>query len=284
MVGQIRSDRNYLSIDGLFNPDHPMPWQAAHTATENLISSTASCLFGPAPASLPEANAEWPRYVERIEDIMRNVLPMVNKTGFFSREDDRVVLKFVHKPFEARDANTVLPKPTMAKDSSTEASTAKNKLTVGSTSDGTNDVKYDSAHLAALEALDGDREPEFRTINVPAHPRNREAILELAHTHVFNPLCAFMHEDRDSPILPAQYGTKLPGAVVRISFTLSHRLMRRPANVSHFTATINEIEVLQRPTVISMTPGKALQQKMFLKRRRNDEPDTGRELRKRSRN
>ncbi|KDN37961.1 hypothetical protein RSAG8_09812, partial [Rhizoctonia solani AG-8 WAC10335] len=59
---------------------------------------------------------------------------------------------------------------------------------------------------------------------------------------MFNPPCAFMHESRDSPIVPAQYGTVLPGAVVRISFTLSHRLMCRPANVSHFTATINEIE------------------------------------------
>jgi hypothetical protein len=135
-----------------------------------------------------------------------------------------------------------------------------------------------------LVALDGDREPEFRTVNVPAHPRIRNAILDLAHTHVFNPLCAFTHDNRDAPIVPAQYGTVLPGAVVRLSFTLSHRLMRRPANVSHFTATTNVIEVLHRPIAISMTPDKALKQRMFLKRQRIDEPTTGRDLRKRTRN
>ncbi|KDN34226.1 hypothetical protein RSAG8_12685, partial [Rhizoctonia solani AG-8 WAC10335] len=87
MVGQIRLDWNYLMIDGLFNPDHPMPWQVDHSAVENLISGTASCLLGPAPASLPEAHAAWAHYVEHIDDILKNVLPMVNKTGFFARED-----------------------------------------------------------------------------------------------------------------------------------------------------------------------------------------------------
>ncbi|KDN40505.1 hypothetical protein RSAG8_08125, partial [Rhizoctonia solani AG-8 WAC10335] len=147
-----------------------------------------------------------------------------------------------------------------------------------------NCLKYDAAHLEALEALDGDREPEFRTINLPAHPHNRDAILDLAHTHVFNPLCAFTSQNWDAPIVPAQYGTVLPGAVVRISFALSHRLMRRPVNVSHFTATINEIEVLHRPVAISMTPGKAMKNKMFLKCRRNDEPVAARDPRKRARN
>ncbi|KDN51724.1 hypothetical protein RSAG8_00272, partial [Rhizoctonia solani AG-8 WAC10335] len=98
-----------------------------------------------------------------------------------------------------------------------------------------------------------------------------------------NPPCAFMHESRDSPIVPAQYGTVLPGAVVRILFTLSHRRMCRPANVSHFTATINEIEVLHHPIAVSMTPDKALKQKMFLKRRRIDEPTAARDLRKHAR-
>ncbi|KAG8689567.1 hypothetical protein FRC11_001905 [Ceratobasidium sp. 423] len=289
MVGQIRSDRNYLTIDGVFNPDRPMPWQVTHTTKENLISGIASCLLGAAPASLPEANAEWAHYIAHIEDILRNVLPMVNKTGFFTREDGRVDLKFVHKPFEAREPGDVLAKPASATgaSSSQDTPTTTQLYSEATISDGVaNHMTYDPAHLAALEALDGDREPEFRTINVPAHPRNREAILDLAHTHVFNPICAFVYDNRDSPIPPAQYGTLLPGAVVRISFTLSHRLMRRPANVSHFTATINEIEVLHRPTTVSMTPGKALKQKMFLKRRRNDEPiaSSGRDLRKRIRN
>ena len=119
---------------------------------------------------------------------------------------------------------------------------------------------------------------------MPAHPRNREAILDLAHTHMFNPLCAYLSENRDAPIVPAQYSTVLPAAVVRISFTLSHRLMRRPTNVSHFTATINEIEVLHRPSVSSMTPGKALKHKMFLKREREDESTAVRERKKRARN
>ncbi|KDN38233.1 hypothetical protein RSAG8_09632, partial [Rhizoctonia solani AG-8 WAC10335] len=287
MIGQIRTDRNYLTIDGLYNPEHPMPWQVGRSAVENLLNGTATCLLGPVPAGLPEGNLEWPRYVEKIDEILRNVLPMVNKSGFFTREDGRPVLKFVHKPFEARDPNDVLPMPGVQAGSgvsSTDVNASKDVSTGDTPNGATNHAKYNAAHIEALEALDGDREPEFRTVNVPAHPRIRDAILDLAHTHMFNPLCAFMHENRDSPIVPAQYGTVLPGALVRISFTLSHRLMRRPVNVSHFTATINEIEVLHRPVAVSMTPDKAQKQKMFLKRRRIDEPTAGRDLRKRTRN
>ncbi|KAG8712087.1 hypothetical protein FRC11_001063 [Ceratobasidium sp. 423] len=289
LVGQIRSDRNYLTIDGVYNPDRPMSWQVSHSVAENLIAGMASCLVGAAPASIPQANAAWLPQVENAEHIMRDVLPMVNKSGFFTREDGRVVLKFVHKPFDAREPDNILPKPTPTAapgKASTDSSDTNNITTpAGSTPNvTTSGVVYSAEHLAALEALDSDREPEFRTVNIPAHPRNREAILDLAHTHMFNPLCAFMHGTRDVPITPAQYGTVLPGAVARISFTLSHRLMRRPTNVSHFTATIDEIEVLHRPVNVSMTPSKALNQKMFLKRRRNDEPSTNRDLRKRTRN
>jgi hypothetical protein len=79
-----------------------------------------------------------------------------------------------------------------------------------------------------------------------------------------------MHGNHDTPIPPALYETILPGAIVIISFTLSHRLMRRPHNSSHFTATINEIEVLERPSKISMSPSKARNQHMFRKRGADD--------------
>ncbi|KDN34227.1 hypothetical protein RSAG8_12686, partial [Rhizoctonia solani AG-8 WAC10335] len=185
---------------------------------------------------------------------------------------------------QARDPNNVLAKPApqiVTEVSSTDAGAPKDASNTGAASAGAaNCLKYDAAHLEALEALDSDREPEFRTINVLAHPRNCDAILDLAHTHMFNPLCAFTSENQDAPIVPAQYGTVLPGAVVRISFTLSHHLMRRPVNVSHFTATINEVEVLHRPVAISMTPGKVMKNKMFLKCQRNDEPVAAHDLRK----
>jgi hypothetical protein len=80
-----------------------------------------------------------------------------------------------------------------------------------------------------------------------------------------------MHGHRNSPIPPTLYGTVLPGAIAIITFTLSHRLIRRPKNSSHFTATINEIEVLERPTKISLTPSKIANKQMFKKRKHDDQ-------------
>jgi hypothetical protein len=121
--------------------------------------------------------------------------------------------------------------------------------------------------------LDHEREPPFRTINVPVHPLNRPALLEAAKTHVFNPLCAFVRGHRDAPLRPAEYSTILPGAIVKIKFTLSHKLLRRPKNtVSHFAATIDEIKILERPPKISLSPSKLNNQAMF-KRKRDPDSD-----------
>lgn len=70
---------------------------------------------------------------------------------------------------------------------------------------------------------------------------------------------------------PAEYSTVLPGAIAQVTFTLSHKLIKRPKNsTSHFTATINEIEVLERPARISLSPAKVNNQAMFRKRGPDD--------------
>jgi hypothetical protein len=80
------------------------------------------------------------------------------------------------------------------------------------------------------------------------------ALLEAAKAHVFNPRCVLMHGQRDTPLRPAEYGTVLPGAIAQVTFTLSHKLLHRPKNtVSHFSANIKEIEILDRPPKISLS-------------------------------
>lgn len=122
-------------------------------------------------------------------------------------------------------------------------------------------------------ALDDDRDPPFRTVNIPVNPLNQALLLEVAATHVFNPLCVFLHGQRDQPIPPSQYPTLLPGAIAQVTFTLSHRLIRRPKNVSHFTATINEIEILGRPPRIALAPSKTHNSTMFRKRKSPDDAE-----------
>ena len=115
-------------------------------------------------------------------------------------------------------------------------------------------------------ALDSERDPAFRTINVPVQPGNRGLPTKVAPTHRFNPLCATMRTNHHV-LRPAEYSTVLPGAIAQVTFTLSHKLLKRPGNsTSHFTATINEIEVLERPARISLSPAKANNQAMFRKR------------------
>ncbi|KAG9084444.1 hypothetical protein FRC07_013643, partial [Ceratobasidium sp. 392] len=129
----------------------------------------------------------------------------------------------------------------------------------------------DSASASdGLEDLDSDREPPFRTINIPVRPANRPTLLELAKTHSFNPLCAYMHNDRSSPLHPTEYASVLPGAIAQVTFTLSHKLIRRPKPVLHFMATIDEVEILKRPVKFLLSPSKASNKALFKKRGASD--------------
>ena len=66
------------------------------------------------------------------------------------------------------------------------------------------------------------------------------------------------------------------GAIALVSSTLLHRLSKRNGgSVSHFTTTINDIEVLRRPATVSLTPAKSKIQHMFRKRAQPDSDEPG---------
>ncbi|KAG9079183.1 hypothetical protein FS749_008753 [Ceratobasidium sp. UAMH 11750] len=87
---------------------------------------------------------------------------------------------------------------------------------------------------------------------------------KIVPTHEFNPLCAFEHGSRQ-PIIPAEYGLKLRGAIVEAHFTLSHRfIMRRDVGkTSHFTATVDELVILGMPAETPLAPSMERNRALF---------------------
>ncbi|QRV97739.1 hypothetical protein RhiJN_25758 [Ceratobasidium sp. AG-Ba] len=117
---------------------------------------------------------------------------------------------------------------------------------------------------------DSDREEPFKTVNVPVQPENKPLLRQLAIYHQYNPLRAYMRETPNIPLRPDEYTSVLPGAIAQLTFTLTHRLMKRGVPYSHFTATLDEIEIIQRPTKFSLTPSKLTKKDLFRKRRFDD--------------
>lgn len=257
MIVQLLGDKFYLTPDGHYNPERPMPWQTGRSPVENFVGGRGSVLLGPVPITHQTLHAEWERYRPNIESILRAVLPCVSKTGFYTQDGSRMALKLIHSFFE--------PRPHPFQDEEAVTSNTENEDPDVDAAEQDEQTGFDHTRIA-LEALEEDRDPQFRTVNVPTHPLNQSTLLEAARTHEFNPLCVFMYGQREDPIPPSQYGTMLPGATAIVTFTLSHRILRRPKNTSHFSATINEIEILERPTRISLTPAKTSNQRMFRKR------------------
>jgi hypothetical protein len=76
-------------------------------------------------------------------------------------------------------------------------------------------------------------------------------------------LCAF-EEGAATPILPAEYGPKLRGAIVEACFTLSHKIINcQNGLTSHFVATIDELIILGMPMEVSLSPSKMKHKKLF---------------------
>ncbi|KAG8742333.1 hypothetical protein FRC12_015393 [Ceratobasidium sp. 428] len=190
-------------------------------------------------------------YEEILRTILNDVLPTTRKTGFPLVEDDKPFWKLMHPWFTQRDTHEIAA--LMISDEPNE---------------GDNEDEDNSNNGA--EDLERDREPPFQTLNIPVRPSNRATLVDLARSHSFNPLCVYMRGNRDAPLTPAEYQSSLPGAIAQVTFTLSHVVMRQPKPVSHFKATIDEIEILKRPVKISLSLSKAA-----LFRKRGSDGSTG---------
>jgi hypothetical protein len=134
-------------------------------------------------------------------------------------------------------------------------------------------VRIDPAHFTlrtlifSLLELDQDVLEPFRIDSIPVSVACRPLRDAIRLSHRFNPLCA-SEQGANSPILPAEYGPKLRGAIVEARFTISHKIISRTSGpTSHFTATIDEIIILGNPDVIELSPSKSRYGQYFLKRK-----------------
>ncbi|KAG8680854.1 hypothetical protein FRC08_016004, partial [Ceratobasidium sp. 394] len=64
--------------------------------------------------------------------------------------------------------------------------------------------------------------------------------------------------DREDPILPAEYVSRIRGAIFEVRFKLSHKFITTRSNgeSSHFIATIDELIILGRPPKSDVAPCK----------------------------
>lgn len=107
-------------------------------------------------------------------------------------------------------------------------------------------------------------------------PANCERLRSaLMGTHKPVPLNAVLYGS-DEPILPVNYASTLQGAVVEIRFSLRyHSLRRTEGEISWFTAAIEEIIVLELPTVLLPSPLQARSRARFLKKDDGDRSANG---------
>jgi hypothetical protein len=70
------------------------------------------------------------------------------------------------------------------------------------------------------------------------------------------------------PVLPADYPQTLRGALVEVSFTLTHKLLsfKNKPKTSHFVATVDTIIVLEKSSIASsVSPSKERYRSFYLK-------------------
>ncbi|KAG8790339.1 hypothetical protein FRC12_012125 [Ceratobasidium sp. 428] len=226
-VGTVQGDDYYLNSVCGFDPGRIPAWQASKGPLRALAESKGSALIGPVPSLTSEFNL----YKENLEAVFSAVLPYTDQSGMLVKRGERVFFKVVHQMFSLRDG--VSPD-----DIASVAPTER-----------TSDLEDD-------EVLDTELLPAFRIANWPVPDscvRLRDAMVK---THQVNPLPAFMNGNKH-PIVPTNYTRFLRGAIVQIGFTISHKVLRRKIPVSFFTATIDEIVVLQSHAPADLSPSKA---------------------------
>ncbi|KAG8689271.1 hypothetical protein FRC08_011020 [Ceratobasidium sp. 394] len=236
----------YVAADLGIDVDHPIQWQLEKPGGLQavLAEGKASCLLTAVPPCYPLLHAEYPKYMKHLEQIRKKCLPLCSHTGAFSKEQQgRPVLKVSHDMYEPRESS---------ENPSDKQTTPEQESGAGN----------DSGSI--LSKLDLDRKPEYRTPNLPVSPGVRPLLENIAPKYRFNPLVARMY-DREDPILPAEYVSRIRGAIVEARFTLSHKFITTRSNgkSSHFIATIDELIILGRPPKIDVTPCKLRHKRLF---------------------
>ncbi|KAG1781231.1 hypothetical protein EV702DRAFT_1276016 [Suillus placidus] len=94
---------------------------------------------------------------------------------------------------------------------------------------------------------------EFDILNWPVADRCKAELTNLAETHIINPLPAYRIDRKLIP--PAQYETKLCGAVVEVHFTFFHHHIRK-SKCHIFNAVLCKMIMLRPPTNMSSSPLK----------------------------
>ncbi|KAG9079896.1 hypothetical protein FRC06_007339 [Ceratobasidium sp. 370] len=254
VLAQVRGDRSYVAPDVHVIPGQPTAWQVGNTPKENLMAGRGAFVLAPVPKSISLLlHAEWSTDQPVIEPVLLKVVPAIAKTGFPLYQGPQLSMKLQHEWYEQRD-----PMEMAQIAHGTLNTSGEDGAAVG--------------HQGGFDHTLVNVHAPFRIANLPVHPENRPALLEAVVTHKFNPLCAFMYGHTNKPLHPDQYHAVLLGAIVQVTFTLSHRLMKRPHNTSsHFAANIDQVGILQIPHRISLSPSKETKKNLFHKRG----PDAG---------
>lgn len=124
--------------------------------------------------------------------------------------------------------------------------------------------------------LDLDVDSPFRiTSLLPlVSPACLPLLRQIIPTTRFNPLPAVLEHERARAIAPGYYQSVLCGAIIELSFTLSHKFISRPGGkVSFFRATVDEIVILQTAATIPLAPSKASKKHLFSSRTEDAAPE-----------
>ncbi|KAF8594053.1 hypothetical protein BDV93DRAFT_516085 [Ceratobasidium sp. AG-I] len=137
-------------------------------------------------------------------------------------------------------------------------------------------VEPSAGVVPAISVTDG-IEPEYATPFTMAHwhlpPSCEHLRAALLQNYIPVPLNAVLYGSEE-PILPIDYASTLRGALVEARFSLRYMILRREDGpVTHFTATVEELIVLERPAVLLPSPIQVRSCSRFLKRDRNEHED-----------
>ncbi|KAG8719105.1 hypothetical protein FRC08_003649 [Ceratobasidium sp. 394] len=225
-VGTVQVDDFYLSPHCGFDPGRVPAWQVSKGPLRALAESKGSALIGAVPSLASEFNL----YKTNLDAIFSAVMPYTDQSGMLVKRGERFFFKINHQMFSLCEG--------MSPDDI--AMTPPERASDGE----------------GNEVLDVELLPAFRMANWPVPEscaRLRDAMVK---THKVNPVPAFMSGNKH-PIVPTNYVCLLRGAIVHVGFTISHKVLRRKIPISFFTATVDEIIVLQTHAPADLSPSKA---------------------------
>ncbi|KAG8707404.1 hypothetical protein FRC08_000513 [Ceratobasidium sp. 394] len=234
-VGVLTHDGNFFEPNAGFQGEGSMKdWQLAKGAVRAMAESKATALLG----AVPSMADEFKQSIANLSALLSNVVPYVDQFGMMVKQGDRSFLKLTHEMFVPREG----------------ASASDLDPKALANSDDSQGVELPSeANIL----------PAFQIENWPVSEVNIHLRDAMAKFYRVIPIPAF-REGNDHPVIPSNYTTVLRGALVRVYFTVSHKVLRRKNPHSFFTATLDEIIILQVHKPTDLTPSRARLAARFL--------------------